>query len=267
MSFEAFLKVVMKWASSPQATTDIHQFRPYNKVNHRPSAGAERIEMSQTVMEFMQQLWLALVMAWYLQAYVEADTIPRQNAFVELDSQLLDRIEITTEEIARNSTRDGFVDHEIQAMIDLFINNLNITIDELRQYSNHRNSSNFDDTKMKEFQKKGLIMYENTAITVEYIVFKINVLSKSTEELEQLEKYIIDEEKRLKDVSNNSLEKKIKSVLDKIQTTKRFIGKHVNHLNDINNVLKDLSVKLMNTLKVSINSNLYRFVSQVRAIN
>jgi hypothetical protein len=48
---------------------------------------------------------------------------------------------------------------------------------------------------MKEFQKKGLIMYENTAITVEYIVFKINVLSKSTEELEQLEKYIIDEEK------------------------------------------------------------------------
>jgi hypothetical protein len=68
-------------------------------------------------------------------------------------------------------------------------------------------------------------------------------------------------------VSNNSLEKKIKSVLDKIQTTKRFIGKHVNHLNDINNVLKDLSVKLMNTLKVSINSNLYRFVSQVRAIN
>lgn len=48
---------------------------------------------------------------------------------------------------------------------------------------------------MKEFQKKGLIMYENTAITVEYIVFKINMLSKSIEELEQLEKYIIDEEK------------------------------------------------------------------------
>lgn len=62
---------------------------------------------------------------------IQAGTVPRQNAFVELDSQLLDRIEITTEEIARNSTRE-FVDHEIQAMIDLFINNLNITIDEVR---------------------------------------------------------------------------------------------------------------------------------------
>jgi len=48
---------------------------------------------------------------------------------------------------------------------------------------------------MKEFQKKGLIMYENTAITVEYVVYKIDVLTKSIEELEQLEKYIIDEEK------------------------------------------------------------------------
>lgn len=38
-------------------------------------------------------------------------------------------------------------------------------------------------------------MYENTAITVEYIVYKIGVLTKSIEELEQLEKYIIDEEK------------------------------------------------------------------------
>lgn len=149
---------------------------------------------------------------------------------MELDSQLLDRIEITTEEIARNSTRE-FVDHEIQAMIDLFVNNLNITIDEVRnvsiitsihrscgdkvnylnlsvlrhvsilfffqlhQYSSHRNSSDFDDTRMKEFQKKGLIMFENTAITVEYIVYKISVLSKSSEELEQLEKYIVDEEK------------------------------------------------------------------------
>lgn len=63
------------------------------------------------------------------------------------------------------------------------------------QYSGHRNSSDFDDTRMKEFQKKGLIMYENTAITVEYVVYKVGVLTKSTEELEQLEKYIIDEEK------------------------------------------------------------------------
>jgi len=48
---------------------------------------------------------------------------------------------------------------------------------------------------MKEFQKKGLIMYENTAITIDYVVYKIGVLTKSIEELEQLEKYIIDEEK------------------------------------------------------------------------
>lgn len=38
-------------------------------------------------------------------------------------------------------------------------------------------------------------MYENTAITIEYVVYKIGVLTKSIEELEQLEKYIIDEEK------------------------------------------------------------------------
>lgn len=55
----------------------------------------------------------------------------QQNTFVELDAQLLDRIELTTEEIARNSTRE-FVDHEVQAMIDLFVHNLNITIDDVR---------------------------------------------------------------------------------------------------------------------------------------
>lgn len=38
-------------------------------------------------------------------------------------------------------------------------------------------------------------MYENAAITREYIVYKISVLTKSIDELEQLEKYIIDEEK------------------------------------------------------------------------
>lgn len=38
-------------------------------------------------------------------------------------------------------------------------------------------------------------MYENTAITIDYVVYKIGVLTKSIEELEQLEKYIIDEEK------------------------------------------------------------------------
>lgn len=38
-------------------------------------------------------------------------------------------------------------------------------------------------------------MYENTAITIDYVVYKIDVLTKSIEELEQLEKYIIDEEK------------------------------------------------------------------------
>jgi len=48
---------------------------------------------------------------------------------------------------------------------------------------------------MKEFQKKGMVMYENTAITMEYIVYKIEVLTKPIEELEQLEKYIIDEDK------------------------------------------------------------------------
>lgn len=57
----------------------------------------------------------------------QAGPVSRQSTFVELDAQLLERIELTTEEIARNSTRE-FVDHEIQAMIDLFIGNLNITI-------------------------------------------------------------------------------------------------------------------------------------------
>lgn len=66
---------------------------------------------------------------------------------------------------------------------------------QLNQYSNFRYSSDFDDGRMKEFQKKGLIMYENTAITVEYMGFKIEILTKSMEELEQLENYIIDEEK------------------------------------------------------------------------
>ncbi|XP_060841304.1 LOW QUALITY PROTEIN: uncharacterized protein LOC132922021 [Rhopalosiphum padi] len=160
-------------------------------------------------------LWLALISAGCL-ASVAAGPVSRQSTFVELDAQLLERIEQTTEEIARNSTRE-FVDHEIQAMIDLFIGNLNITIVDLQQYSSLRNSSNFDDTQMKDFQKKGLIMYENTAITIDYVVYKIGVLTKSIEELEQLEKYIIDEEKRLNDLSNNSLQKKIKSVLDKIQ--------------------------------------------------
>lgn len=56
--------------------------------------------------------------------------LPRQNTFVELDAQLLGRIEQTTEEIARNSTKE-FVNHEIQAMINLFVNNLNITIDKV----------------------------------------------------------------------------------------------------------------------------------------
>lgn len=66
---------------------------------------------------------------------------------------------------------------------------------QLLQYSSRRNSSDFDDTRMKEYQKKGLIMYQNTAITIEYVLYKVGVLTKSIEELEQLEKYIIDEEK------------------------------------------------------------------------
>lgn len=53
-----------------------------------------------------------------------------QNTFLELNGELLGRIELATEDIARNSTRE-FVDHEIQAMIDLFAKNLNITIDEV----------------------------------------------------------------------------------------------------------------------------------------
>lgn len=67
----------------------------------------------------------------YLQL-TQAVPVPRKNAFVELDTQLLERIELMTEEIARNSTKE-FVDHEIQAMIDLFVNNLNITIDDVRR--------------------------------------------------------------------------------------------------------------------------------------
>jgi len=47
---------------------------------------------------------------------------------------------------------------------------------------------------MKDLQKKGLIMYENAGINREYLVYKISVLTKSIEELEQLEKYIFDEE-------------------------------------------------------------------------
>lgn len=38
-------------------------------------------------------------------------------------------------------------------------------------------------------------MYENTAITIEYMVYKDDILTKSIEELEQFENYIIDEEK------------------------------------------------------------------------
>lgn len=180
---------------------------------------------------------------------------------MELDAELLSRIELATEDIARNSTRE-FVDHEIQAMIDLFVNNLNITINELYQYSGHRGSSDFDDTQMKDLQKKGLIMYENAGITREYLVYKISVLTKSIEELEQLEKYIFDEEKRLKDISDNSLQKKIKSALDKIQTTKRFIGKHVDHLKVLDDVIiKDLGEHLMIALKVSNNSKSSKYVN------
>lgn len=63
---------------------------------------------------------------------IQAVPVSRQNTFVELNAQILERIELATEDIARNSTND-FVNHEIQAMIDLFVNNLNITIDDVRQ--------------------------------------------------------------------------------------------------------------------------------------
>lgn len=46
-------------------------------------------------------------------------------------------------------------------------------------------------------------MYENAAITREYIVYKISVHTKSIDELEQLEKYIIDEEKVIYMISYN----------------------------------------------------------------
>ncbi|KAL5235029.1 hypothetical protein ACI65C_002439 [Semiaphis heraclei] len=135
-------------------------------------------------------LWLALISAGCLcLVTVTACPVSKKNTFVELDAQLLDRIELATEEIARNSTRD-FVDYKIQAKIDLFIENLNITI--------------------------------------------------------------VD---RLKDISNNSLQKKIKSMMDKIQTTKRFIGNHVGHLKEVNGILKGLGDKLMTTLEVSNHSN------------
>jgi len=64
--------------------------------------------------------------------FIDTQDIPvsHQNTFVELDAELLGRIELTTEDIARNSTKE-FVDHEVQAMIDLFANNLNINIDEV----------------------------------------------------------------------------------------------------------------------------------------
>ncbi|VVC28578.1 Hypothetical protein CINCED_3A006118 [Cinara cedri] len=205
-------------------------------------------------MEFVLRLQLfALISATVGLCLVGVEAVPasrQQNTFVELDAKLLDRIELAIEEIARNSTKE-FVEHEVQAMIDLFVHNLNITIDELQQYTGLRNTTDYDDMRMKELQKKGLIMYENTAITEEYVIYKIDVLTKSIEELEQLEKYIIDEEKRLKDLSDDSLQKKIKSVLEKIQTTKRFIGKHVDHLREVDDVLKGLGKNLMNTLKVS----------------
>lgn len=66
---------------------------------------------------------------------------------------------------------------------------------QLQQYTINRNSSDFDDARMKELQKKGLMMYENAAITREYLSYKISILTRSIEELEQLEKYIKDEEK------------------------------------------------------------------------
>lgn len=65
----------------------------------------------------------------------------------------------------------------------------------MEQTSNFQNNSNSDDTNIKEVVKKCLIMFENTIITIEYVSFKINVLSKSVEEFEQLEKYLLDEEK------------------------------------------------------------------------
>lgn len=73
------------------------------------------------------------ILKTYYLKLTQAVPVSRKNAFVELDTQLLERIELMTEEIARNSTKE-FVDHEIQAMIDLFMNNLNITIDDVRRY-------------------------------------------------------------------------------------------------------------------------------------
>jgi len=43
--------------------------------------------------------------------------------------------------------------------------------------------------------------------------------------------------------------------MDKIQTTKRFIGNHVDHLKEVNDILKGLGDKLMATLKISNHSN------------
>lgn len=62
----------------------------------------------------------------------------------------------------------------------------------MQKYTNKRNSTDFDDDQMKDFQRKGLIMYENTAMTMEYVTYKIGFLTKSIDELEEVENYIIN---------------------------------------------------------------------------
>lgn len=67
----------------------------------------------------------------YFILFIQAVPVASQNTFVELDERILKHIELATEDIARNSTKE-FVNYEIQAIITLFMNNLNITIEDVR---------------------------------------------------------------------------------------------------------------------------------------
>lgn len=65
----------------------------------------------------------------------------------------------------------------------------------MQQTSSSLNSSNVNDTYVKGTIEKGKIMFQNSAISQEYVTFKIDTLSKYVNELEECKKYLIDQEK------------------------------------------------------------------------
>ncbi|XP_050425455.1 uncharacterized protein LOC126836256 [Adelges cooleyi] len=215
----------------------------------------------------MKFLWSTLMLSGFLSVpCLRAASLHRKSEFVQLDEPLLDRIQQTTEEIVRNSTIE-FVDHETQTMIDLFVNNLKILVEDLKRNSSMENITDVGDVRMKEMQKRGLTMFENTVITIDYIVSKINVLNKSVEELEQFDKYIVDETKRLDESSGEVLKKKSSMVSDKIKMSKRFIEKHIDRLKEGNVVLKGIGKDMMAALKVHDIYDLYRLILQWSKMN